>query len=418
MRLLIVSATQGQPERAPLTLYDLLGAHPEDDAEGLRNAFRKAAKANHPDLHPENPDAPVRFSGIVRAYAILRDAQERASYDRALGFEREELRPRPRRSFFDTMHNIVSEAAVIAVLAVVLGGGYVLLADAFRASVEAVKVADVRGRDSAKVATVQPAKPTGMTGREQSRDEGAEVPSIATAPSVASTVNSGRAPRIANDGPVTSSAERDVEVAKAIDPAGAKTATDELENSGRVAGIANDGPVAGSAERNVEVAKAIDPVGAKTIADELKNDELKNSDHAPGVAGDRPVASSPERDAKGAKVISATDAPTARADAKTTTEQLDRNQKMAPSAGVEFSSLEKDKSGPKSSSSDFAISEQKLHMKTPDMTTHGKGRAVAIRQTASHAPLKQASLENRGTSACSEVQSCPGRVPPLLGVGF
>ena len=32
------------------TLYDLLGALPSDDAEGLRTAFRKAAKATHPDI--------------------------------------------------------------------------------------------------------------------------------------------------------------------------------------------------------------------------------------------------------------------------------------------------------------------------------------------------------------------------------
>ena len=49
------------------TLYDLLGARADDDAEGLRNAFRKAAKANHPDLHAGDPDAPIRFRQIVEA---------------------------------------------------------------------------------------------------------------------------------------------------------------------------------------------------------------------------------------------------------------------------------------------------------------------------------------------------------------
>ena len=43
------------------TLYDLLGALPSDDAEGLRTAFRKAAKATHPDINPDNPDAALRF---------------------------------------------------------------------------------------------------------------------------------------------------------------------------------------------------------------------------------------------------------------------------------------------------------------------------------------------------------------------
>ena len=36
------------------TLYDLLGALPSDEAEGLRTAFRKAAKATHPDINPDN----------------------------------------------------------------------------------------------------------------------------------------------------------------------------------------------------------------------------------------------------------------------------------------------------------------------------------------------------------------------------
>ena len=56
------------------TLYDLLGALPSDDAEGLRTAFRKAAKATHPDINPDQPDAALRFRELVRAYDILTDA--------------------------------------------------------------------------------------------------------------------------------------------------------------------------------------------------------------------------------------------------------------------------------------------------------------------------------------------------------
>jgi curved DNA-binding protein CbpA len=66
------------------TLYDLLGALPEDDAESLRAAFRKAAKANHPDNNPGDPNAPQRFRRIVRANAILSDERQRATYDRLL----------------------------------------------------------------------------------------------------------------------------------------------------------------------------------------------------------------------------------------------------------------------------------------------------------------------------------------------
>ena len=66
------------------TLYDLLGALPDDDADELRAAFRKAAKANHPDNNPDNPEAAERFRKIVRANAILGDGQQRAAYDRML----------------------------------------------------------------------------------------------------------------------------------------------------------------------------------------------------------------------------------------------------------------------------------------------------------------------------------------------
>ena len=66
------------------TLYDLLGALPSDDAEGLRTAFRKAAKATHPDINPDNPDAALRFRELVRAYDILTDVEQRETYDELL----------------------------------------------------------------------------------------------------------------------------------------------------------------------------------------------------------------------------------------------------------------------------------------------------------------------------------------------
>ena len=61
------------------TLYELLGALPHDDAEGLRTAFRKAAKAAHPDTNPDDPDASLRFRQLVRAHDILSDAEQRAA---------------------------------------------------------------------------------------------------------------------------------------------------------------------------------------------------------------------------------------------------------------------------------------------------------------------------------------------------
>src|ERR1700754_3894369 len=80
------------------TLYDLLGALPDDDADGLRAAFRKAAKENHPDFNTENPEASERFRKIVRANAILSDGQQRAAYDRLLEVARRQQSRKPKRS--------------------------------------------------------------------------------------------------------------------------------------------------------------------------------------------------------------------------------------------------------------------------------------------------------------------------------
>jgi curved DNA-binding protein CbpA len=66
------------------TLYDLLGALPRDDAEGLRTAFRRAVKATHPDLNPGDPEAGQKFRQIMRAQDILLDGEQRAVYDHLL----------------------------------------------------------------------------------------------------------------------------------------------------------------------------------------------------------------------------------------------------------------------------------------------------------------------------------------------
>jgi tetratricopeptide (TPR) repeat protein len=85
------------------TLYELLGALPQDDADSLRAAFRKAAKANHPDNNPGDPDAPQRFRQIVRAHSILRDETQRAAYDQLLSEAEQQQAPAPRRAAFSVV---------------------------------------------------------------------------------------------------------------------------------------------------------------------------------------------------------------------------------------------------------------------------------------------------------------------------
>src|SRR5258708_11484014 len=73
------------------SLYDLLGAHEDDDAVALKKAFRKAVRERPPGLHPGDPDAPERFRQLIAANALLRDMRQRATYDRVLQLERQQF---------------------------------------------------------------------------------------------------------------------------------------------------------------------------------------------------------------------------------------------------------------------------------------------------------------------------------------
>src|SRR5262245_8916990 len=108
------------------TLYDLLGALPSDDAEELRTAFRKAAKATHPDINPDNPDAALRFRELVRAYDILTDGEQRATYDELLAIA---LQPPPATKAvrtYEVIGKVASNTMAATVISAVLVGGYVL----------------------------------------------------------------------------------------------------------------------------------------------------------------------------------------------------------------------------------------------------------------------------------------------------
>jgi len=114
------------------TLYELLGALPDDDAESIRAAFRRAVKANHPDRNPGDPDAPRRFRRIVRAHAILGDENERASYDQLLdiALRQQGLKPR-RRIWSGRARRAALDAITGAIFSFGLfGAGYLLLVPA------------------------------------------------------------------------------------------------------------------------------------------------------------------------------------------------------------------------------------------------------------------------------------------------
>lgn len=126
------------------TLYDIVGALPDDDAEDLRVAFRKAVKANHPDLNPGNPEAAHTFRRIVRANAILSDQRQRDAYDRLLEAARRQQRQKPKRSAFAAaIRRLGVDAMASAVAATVFIGGYLLLKPVERLPLASAAVTEI-----------------------------------------------------------------------------------------------------------------------------------------------------------------------------------------------------------------------------------------------------------------------------------
>jgi hypothetical protein len=108
------------------TLYDLLGALPHDDAEGLRSAFRKAVKGAHPDIRPGDPDAALRFRQIARANEILRDSEQRAAYDHLLVLARIEKDAASAHPIAARIYKMASGVLALAAASIVTAGGYLL----------------------------------------------------------------------------------------------------------------------------------------------------------------------------------------------------------------------------------------------------------------------------------------------------
>lgn len=63
-------------------LYSILGVARGSSAADIKKAYRKLAKANHPDTHAGDAAALARFKDVSAAYTILSDPDERGRYDR------------------------------------------------------------------------------------------------------------------------------------------------------------------------------------------------------------------------------------------------------------------------------------------------------------------------------------------------
>ena len=139
------------------TLYDLLEALPDDDADGLRAAFRRAVKGAHPDLRPGDPDAALKFRQIVHASEILGDAEQRAAYDDLLEAARLEHESAAAHPVAARIHKLASGVIALAAASAVTVGGYLLFMHMSAASLASPNNLDVAMRASREIAIVSPA---------------------------------------------------------------------------------------------------------------------------------------------------------------------------------------------------------------------------------------------------------------------
>jgi molecular chaperone DnaJ len=73
--------------------YQALGVSREASPEKIKQAYRQISRESHPDQNPGDPEAAGRFLDASRAYALLRDPEQRSLYDRTGRWEDDGGRP-------------------------------------------------------------------------------------------------------------------------------------------------------------------------------------------------------------------------------------------------------------------------------------------------------------------------------------
>jgi molecular chaperone DnaJ len=61
--------------------YQVLGVAKDADAKDIKKAYRKLARANHPDSNPGNAAKHDRFKQVAEAYDVVGDTKKRKEYD-------------------------------------------------------------------------------------------------------------------------------------------------------------------------------------------------------------------------------------------------------------------------------------------------------------------------------------------------
>jgi hypothetical protein len=457
-------ASRKRPAR---TLYELLGVRPDADTQKLHMAFRDAAKAHHPDLNPGDPHATRRFTQIVNAYGILRDAEQRDVYDQMLSLERARRRARLTRTVFD--------AVAVVALAVVIVGGFALFEQVSKTSVETARVAEAVTRKPAKMAiapgAVVPDESHAplMTAKGEPAGSSSEVVDAVDAlvAAIRRGDMGGRAyaqskPDENSSAPLTMAkgepAGSSSEVADAVDALVAAIRRGDMggrayeqskpdENSSAPLTMANGDPAGSSSE----VAAAVDALVAAIDRGDMgghahEQDKPDEDSHAPSTMANGDPASDPSGPksevakaidalvaavdrgdmgkSKLAKAVDALVAAIDRGDMRSGAADQTKNAEAHSLDQTRPGSVEPRSSAPegdKSPSPEVAILDAKhdarmsagprTHPKRPatDRTTVGQAAAGSR-------DLSQVAVASRNVTPCGG--SCSSQAPPLFGVGF
>jgi tetratricopeptide (TPR) repeat protein len=107
------------------TLFEVLGVPRDATDEAVRIAFRKAAKAHHPDLNLGDPAAEPQLRQVIAAYKALKTAPQRAVYNEYLAKEEQYWRSLARRN---ENKDEKKRSFAVPVVAGLVSGGAVALA--------------------------------------------------------------------------------------------------------------------------------------------------------------------------------------------------------------------------------------------------------------------------------------------------
>jgi DnaJ domain len=66
----------GSRSRDEMRALEVLDLPPDSDFDAVKAAWRRLAKANHPDVRPDDAEAAARFQAIQAAYDVLRVAED------------------------------------------------------------------------------------------------------------------------------------------------------------------------------------------------------------------------------------------------------------------------------------------------------------------------------------------------------